>query len=176
MPFFRQTASDSCAHHPVRPRGHRGRAQKTQAVKHLALLALQSSSSQASVSFSASSSPVILSRLYCRSCSVSFPSPSAVHLPFIACFLVSSPYRIAFRLSSVSSVSSVFFCTPHTALATLCVYLLKHRKNSRKFERLFTELNLFGFFSSALRRTSMRISSLFREFDSGFVSDDDRRM
>ena len=128
--------------------------------------------------YSLSSPPIRLS--FCRAftvgtCSASFPSPSSAHLPFIARFLVSSPYQFAFRLPSVSSVCSVFFCTPHTAVVTRCVYLLKHRENSSKFEGLFTEVNLFGFLSSAPKRTSMRIISLFREFESGFVSGVDHR-
>lgn len=98
------------------PEGHRGQAQKTQAVKHLFLLSLKSFSLLSSltcVSFFSPHLPVILLCLYCRSCSVSSPSPSPHHSsltcsfrPFICLLSFSSQCR---RLSSGFSCFSDLF-------------------------------------------------------------------
>lgn len=75
--FFQQTASDSCAHHPICPRAIRAghKRHKQSSISFFASLQLFSLLSFLTcVSFFSPHSPVILPRLYCRSWSVSSPS------------------------------------------------------------------------------------------------------
>lgn len=126
-------------------------------------------------------SPPLIRLSFCRASTVGralpvFPlhPPHTYHSSPASSFLLLISLLFVYPLCLQSL--RFFFCTPHAALVTRRVYLLKHRENSSKFEGLFTELDLFGFLSSAPKRTSMRIISLFREFESGFVSGVDHRI
>lgn len=101
------------------PKGHQGRAQKTQAVKHLFLASLQLFSLLSfltCVSFFSPHLPVILPCFYCRSWSVSSPSKHPPHpiihhhslahfVSGICCLLISSRC-----FTSVSALITSQYC------------------------------------------------------------------
>lgn len=151
------------------PEGHQGQAQKTQAVKHLFLLSLKSFSLLSSltcVSFFSPHLPVILLCLYCRSCSVSSPSPSPIIHHSLAHFVPLSLVCFPFRLSAVIShlvsvVSQISSPLLYSSIRTRHPSGLFNvaEKNVGQFERLFTELKLFGFLALPEKNvwTQMRI-------------------
>ncbi len=111
-------------HVPIIPfaRGPSGPGTKD-AGSQASLLSLQSFSLLSfltCVSFFSSHWPVILSCLYCRSCSVSFPSLSTLPPPFITHCLMSSLYLFCFSFLLTTSSSLVCFSSFSSSVISLC--------------------------------------------------------
>lgn len=124
--------------HP--PEGHRARnkRRKQSSISFSSLQSFSLLSSLTCVSFFSSHSPVILSYLYCRSCSVRFFS---LHLLYThhssLTLLISSLYLFAFLFLSWPSSfiwfqtflqSLLFCCIPLSALVTQHVHLTEQKR------------------------------------------------